>query len=285
MAEHLPVELAPGHKQGLLLASPVMTAAGTFGYGLLYEELVEVEKLGAIVTTPTTLRPQRGRPQPRLRELKDGLLLGTGAQNPGLDRVLRQYAPRWERGKVPVILNITGQWSVDFVHVVRRLAGRQGIWGLELTLPDRATAREVREIVSSVRGETLLPLLAKLPLFQIEEVARLCLEAGANALTVGLAPPGMCLDLATSSRVFGRLHGRMLKPLVLRSVDAAVRCTQAPIIACGGIHTAEDALECLASGASAVQLGSAVWVDPRTVTAIAAGIASRAGTVLKDGEL
>lgn len=274
MAECLPVDLAPGHKQGLLLANPVMPAAGTFGYGLEYEGLVETEQLGAIVTTPTTLRPQRGQPQPRLQELKDGLLLGTGGQNPGLGRVLREYAPRWARGKVPVILNIAGPRPAEFASVARRLDNAQGIWGLELTLPDRATSPEARGIVAAVRALTLLPLWAKLPLFRAEDLADVCLDAGANALTVGLPPLGMSLDLAAKARLVGRLYGRMVKPLALRAVDAVAQCVQAPIIASGGIHTVEDALEFLALGASAVQVGSATWVDPGTTLRIVKDIAA-----------
>jgi len=277
MAESLPpknlsVELAPGHKQGLLLANPVMPAAGTFGYGLEYEGLVEIERLGAIVTTPTTLRPQRGQPQPRLRELRDGLLLGTGGQNPGLSRVLREHAPRWARGQVPVIPNIAGGRPAEFASMARRLDNAQAIWGLELTLPDRSTSPEAREIVAAVRAETLLPLWAKLPLFGAEDLAGVCLDAGANALTVGLPPLGMSLDLATRVRLVGRLYGRMVKPLALRAVDAVAQRVEAPIIACGGIHTAEDALEFLAVGASAVQVGSATWVDPGTMVRIVEGI-------------
>lgn len=274
MADCLPVELAPGHKQGLLLANPVMPAAGTFGYGLEYEGLVETERLGAIVTTPTTLRPQRGQPQPRLQELKDGLLLGTGGQNPGLGRVLREYAPRWARGKVPVILNIAGPGPAEFASVARRLDNAQGIWGLELTLPDRATSPEARGIVAAVRAGTLLPLWAKLPLFRAEDLADACLDAGANALTVGLPPLGMSLDLAAKARLVGRLYGRMVRPLALRAVGAVAQCVQAPIIACGGIHTVEDALEFLGLGASAVQVGSATWVEPGTTLRIVKDIAA-----------
>lgn len=283
MAECLPVDLAPGHKQGLLLANPVMPAAGTFGYGLEYEGLMETEQLGAIVTTPTTLRPQRGQPQPRLQELKDGLLLGTGGQNPGLGRVLREYAPRWARGKVPVILNIAGSRPAEFASVARRLDNAQGIWGLELTLPDRATSPEARGIVAAVRALTLLPLWAKLPLFRAEDLADVCLDAGANALTVGLPPLGMSLDLAAKARLVGRLYGRMVKPLALRAVDAVAQCVQAPIIASGGIHTVEDALEFLALGASAVQVGSATWVEPGTMLRIVKDIAAGQQTERLDG--
>jgi dihydroorotate dehydrogenase (NAD+) catalytic subunit len=272
MVESLSVELAPGHKQGLLLANPVMPAAGTFGYGVEYEALVDIQRLGAIVTTPTTLRPQRGRPQPRLRELKDGLLLDTGGQNPGLGRVLREYAPRWARGQVPVILNTAGRSPTDFASLARRLANAHGIWGLELTLPSRTTSSEAREIVAAVRGETLLPLWAKLPLFCAEDLAVVCLDAGANALTVGLPLLGVSLDLATGTRLAGWLYGRMVKPLAQRAVDALTRCIGAPIIASGGIHTVEDALEFLALGASAVQVGCASWVEPKTMALIAEGI-------------
>jgi len=275
MAERLLLDLAPGHKQGLLLANPVMPAAGTFGYGLEYEGLVEIERLGAIVTTPTTLRPQRGRPQPRLQELAGALLLDTGGQNPGLGRVLAEYAPRWARGAVPVILNIAGREPTEFASLARRLNGVQGVWGLELTLPDRVTRSEAREIVAAVRTETLLPLWAKLPVFWAEELAEACLEAGANALTVGLPPLGMSAHLQTKARLVGRLYGRMVKPLALRAVDAVSQRVQAPVIACGGIHTVEDALEFLALGASAIQVDSVTWVEPRTMVRIAEGIGVR----------
>jgi len=269
---NLAVELAPDHKQGLLLANPVMPAAGSFGYGLEYEGLVEVERLGAIVTTPTTLRPQRGRPQPRLQELEGGLLLNTGGQNPGLGWVLREVAPRWARGRVPVILNVAGRGPMEFAQVARRLGDVQGVWGLELTLPDKVGPSEAQEIVAAVRAETLLPVWAKLPLFRAEELAEGCLEGGANALTVGLPPLGMSIDPETRARLLGRLCGRMVKPLALRAVDAVVQRVQAPIIASGGIHTIEDALEFLALGASAIQVGSATWVEPGAMVRIVEGI-------------
>jgi dihydroorotate dehydrogenase (NAD+) catalytic subunit len=173
---------------------------------------------------------------------------------------------------VPVILNIMGGRPAEFASMARRLDNAQGIWGLELTLPDRATSYETRGIVSAVRGETLLPLWAKLPLFRAEDLADMCLEAGANALTVGLPPLGMSLDLAAKARLLGRLYGRMVKPLALRAVDAVAQRVQAPIIACGGIHTVEDAREFLALGASALQVGSATWVEPGTMAQIVESI-------------
>lgn len=265
---NLAVELAPDHKQGLLLANPVMPAAGSFGYGPEYEGLVQIERLGAIVTTPTTLRPQRGQPQPRLQELEGGLLIGTGGQNPGIGRVLRDHVPRWARGSVPVILNVAGSGPSEFARVARRLGDVEGIWGMELTLPDGVESREAWEIIAGVRAVTLLPLWAKLPLFRADELAEVCLEAGANALTVGLAPRGMSVDLETKGRLLGRLYGRMVKPLALRAVDGVRRRVEAPIIACGGIHTIQDALEFLTLGATALQVGSATWVEPDTMVRI-----------------
>ena len=268
----LEVDLAPGHKQGLSLANPVMPAAGTFGYGLEYEGLVDTGRLGAIVTTPTTLRPERGHDQPRLQELESGLLLATGFQNPGLSRVLRHHAHRWARGGVPVILSVAGRGPRDFASVAQRLHTVQGIWGLELILPDTTGPTEAQGIIVSVRSETLLPLWAKLPIAGSEELAKSCVEAGANALTVGLPPPGMSLKVETSARLVGRLYGRMVKPLALWAVHRLARHAEAPIIGCGGIHTAGDALEFLSAGASAIQVGSATWAEPGTMLRILDGI-------------
>jgi len=157
---------------------------------------------------------------------------------------------------------------MEFASVARRLSDAQGIWGLELTLPGTVGPSEVREIVAAVRAETLLPLWAKLPLFRAEELAEACLEAGANALTVGLPPLGMSVALETRARVLGRLYGRLVKPLALRAVDAVAQRIQAPVIACGGIHTVEDALEFLVLGASAIQVGSVTWLEPGTMVGI-----------------
>jgi dihydroorotate dehydrogenase (NAD+) catalytic subunit len=146
---------------------------------------------------------------------------------------------------------------------------------LELTLPDTAGPAEAFEIVAAVRAQTLLPLWAKLPLFRAEELAEPCLEGGANALTVGRQPVGLSLDLHTNTRLVGRLHGVMVKALALRAVEAVARQVNVPVIACGGIHTLEDAVEFLAMGASALQVGSATWVDPTTMARILAGIEAR----------
>ena len=171
-----------------------------------------------------------------------------------------------------MILNVAGWEGVEFASVARRVGDARGIWGLELTLPHGGEPFSAWEIVAAVRAETLLPLWAKLPLSRAEELAEGCLEAGANALTVGLPPLGMSVDLGATSRLVGRLYGRMVKPLALRAVDRVVQRVEAPVIGCGGIHTVQDALEFLAVGAAAIQVGSANWVEPGTMIRIVEGI-------------
>ena len=141
-----------------------------------------------------------------------------------------------------------------------------------MTLPDGLEPYEAGEMVKAARAETWLPLWAKPPLLQAAELARVCVEAGANALTVGCPPQGMYLDLETNTRWVGRLYGRMVKPLVLWAVSEVARRVQVPVIACGGIHTPQDALEFLAVGAKALQVDSATWVEPRSMLRIVEGI-------------
>jgi dihydroorotate dehydrogenase (NAD+) catalytic subunit len=263
------VDLAPNNPYGLSLATPVMTAAGCFGYGVEYARMVDIERIGAIVTRSTTpLRRRVARP-PRLIETPAGVLAAGPWPNPGLDRAIERYTPIWATWRVPVLLSVEVAEPADYAAMAAALEGVEGVAGLELQLAGHA--ERVAAIVAAARAATQLPLLAKLPPLdeRLPELARAAVQAGADALIVAAAPRALAIDPHSGERVSGWLCGPAQRPLALRLVAEVAAVVDVPVIGGGGIATADDARQMLAVGAAAVQVGAALLADAGAAVRIA----------------
>jgi dihydroorotate dehydrogenase (NAD+) catalytic subunit len=272
----LSVELAPG--RGLRLPNPIMVASGTFGYGVEYGEIVDVQRLGAICCKGTTLRPRAGNPPPRITETPGGMLNSIGLQNPGVDAVLEKYGPAWQGWQVPVLVNVAGESIEDYVEVARRVDGVPGVAGIELNIScpnvgkgglqfaiDRDAARAV---TAAVRRVTDLPLLVKLSpnVADVRPIAKAIEDAGADAICAINTLSGLAVSAdrtrALLGNVYGGLSGPAIKPVALRIVYEVAQVISIPIIGIGGVTSLADALDFMACGAVAVQVGTAVFADP-----------------------
>lgn len=259
------VDLAPHNPYGLNLRSPIMTAAGCFGFGVEYERIMPIDRIGAIVSGSISLRGRRALPAPRLIETPSGLLCVDEWRDPGLDRILREYVPAWVAWKTPVILGV----AADHAAIATEIERVEGIAGLELTF-DANEPSVAAKTVATVRSLTLLPLLVKLPIHDgLAATARIVLDAGANAVTVAAPPRAAALSPQTGELLHGRLCGPAIRPLVLEAVAALRQSIDAPIVACGGVANAADARAYLVAGATAVQVGSALLSDPLVAVTIA----------------
>jgi len=284
----LAVQLAPKHPRGLLLANPVMTASGTFGYGTEYGHLFDVQRLGAIICKGTTLKPREGNPQPRLAETASGLLNSIGLENIGVSALIKEKAPIWAKWHLPVIVNIAGETVDDYTRLARQLDGVAGVSGLEVNIscpnvkaggaefganPDSAA-----EVTKAVRQATTLPILVKLTpnTTDITKVAVAVAEAGADAISLINTLKGMAIDITGRrpllGNITGGLSGPAIKPVALYMVYAVAGAIDIPIVGCGGINTAGDALEFIMAGASAIQVGTAGFINPRAPLDVLEGI-------------
>jgi dihydroorotate dehydrogenase (NAD+) catalytic subunit len=272
------IDLSVDLGRGLVLANPVLVASGTFGYGVEYADVVEVERLGAICCKGTTLKPRAGNRPPRVTETPGGMLNSIGLQNPGVDAVLERYAPLWAGWRVPVIVNVAGESVEDYVGVVRRLDGVPGVAGVELNIScpnvgkgglqfaiDQAAAAAVTR---AVRRATELPLIVKLSpnVADVRPIATAIAEAGADALSAVNTLSGMALRADRSGpflgNTYGGLSGPAIKPVALRIVYEVAQVVDIPVVAIGGITCLDDVLDYLAAGAVAVQVGTAIFADP-----------------------
>jgi dihydroorotate dehydrogenase (NAD+) catalytic subunit len=273
----LSVDLAPEHG-GLRLANPILVASGTFGYGVEYGEVVDIQRLGAICCKGTTLRPRAGNLPPRVTETPGGMLNSIGLQNPGVDAVIEKYSSVWAGWKVPVIVNVAGESIEDYVEVARRLDGVPGVAGIELNIScpnvgkgglqfaiDRDAARAV---TAAVRRATRLPLLVKLSpnVADVRPIAKAIEEAGADAITAINTLSGLAVSpdrtRAFLGNTYGGLSGPAIKPVALRIVYEVAQVVSIPIVAIGGVTSIDDVLDFLACGAVAVQVGTAIFADP-----------------------
>ncbi len=284
---NLEVELAPQNERHLTLANPVMTASGTFGYGT-EANVFDIQRLGAIVCKGTTLEPREGNPQPRLFETAGGMLNSIGLQNIGVAALIREKAPVWVGWRVPVIVNIAGQSIEDYARLAARLDGVPGISGLEINIscpnvaggcvefgavPDLAA-----EVTGVVRRATALPVIVKLTpnTGDIVGVAQAVAGAGADAVCLINTLRGMAIDIARRQPVLGNITGGLsgpaIKPVALGMVYEVAGAVGIPVIGCGGVSTARDALEFIMAGATAVQVGTASFANPRAPLDILEGI-------------
>ncbi len=285
---NLSVQLAPKHPRGLLLANPVMTASGTFGYGTEDTHTFDVQRLGAIVCKGTTLEPKEGNRQPRLAETAGGLLNSIGLENIGVKALVKEKAPIWASWRIPVIVNIAGETVDDYARLASQLDGVAGISGLEVNIscPNMkaggaefgANPDSAAEVTTIVRKATSLPMLVKLTpnTSDIAKVALAVAEAGADAISLINTLKGMAIDIARRrprlGNITGGLSGPALKPVALYMVYEVAGAVDLPIIGCGGIITAHDAIEFIMAGASAIQVGTASFPNPRAPLDVLEGI-------------
>ncbi len=285
---NLHVQIAPQHHKGLILANPVMTAAGTVAYGMEYSEFVDIQKLGAIVCKGVTLMPRSGNPQPRLVETASGLLNSVGLENIGVAALIRDKAPVWAKWQVPVIVNVAGETIDEYVAVASKLEAVPGVSGIELNIscPNisaggiefGANPKLAAKLTSAVKAVTSLPIIIKLSpnVTDIKEIALAVEEAGADAISLINTVRGMAIDIATGKpclgNITGGLSGPAIKPVALYMVYEVAKVAHIPLIGCGGIACAADALEFIMAGASAIQVGTANLTNPHSSLAILEGI-------------
>src|SRR3990170_506194 len=265
-----------------------MTASGTFSNGLEYAKVFDIQRLGAIVSKGTTLRPRSGHPQPRTAETPAGMLNAIGLQNIGVDALIRDVAPIWATWRVPVVVNISGDTVEEYGELAARLEGVAGVSALELNIScpnvavggmefgqDPALAAAVTR---RVLRQTTLPIIVKLTpnVTDIVAVARAVAEAGADAVTVINTVQGMAIDARKRrpvlSSIFGGLSGPAIKPIALRMVYQVAAAVDIPVIGCGGISTGVDAVEFIMAGATAVQVGTAPFFNPLAPIEVLEGI-------------
>jgi dihydroorotate dehydrogenase (NAD+) catalytic subunit len=272
------VDLSVDLGRGLILPNPILVASGTFGYGVEYGDVVEVERLGGICCKGTTLKPRIGNAPPRVTETPGGMLNSIGLQNPGVDAVIAKYAETWATWTAPVIVNVAGESVHDYVEVARRLDGVPGVAAIELNiscpnvgaggLQFAIDAGAAGEVTAAVRRATDLPLLVKLSpnVADIRPIARAIADAGADALTAINTLSGIAVgpgrERPLLGNIYGGLSGPAIKPVALRVVYEAAQAVKIPVIAIGGVTELADVLDFLAVGAVAVQVGTAIFADP-----------------------
>ncbi|HEX9976154.1 MAG TPA: dihydroorotate dehydrogenase [Dehalococcoidales bacterium] len=290
---NLSVQIAPKHAKGLLLTNPVMTASGTFGYGTEYGDLFDIQRLGAIICKGATLEARDGNPQPRLFETASGLLNSIGWQNIGVKALIKEKAPIWAKWQVPVIVKIAGEKVDDYVRLARELDGVPGVSGLEVNIscPNvKAGGAEfgvkpkaAAVVTAAVRKATSLPLLVKLTpnTSDIVKVAVAVAEAGADAISLINTLKGMAIDINKRRPVLGNITGGLsgpaIKPVALYMVYQVAGAVDLPVIGCGGITTAKDALEFIMAGATAIQVGTANFANPRVSLDVLEGMEEYTG--------
>jgi len=285
---NLAIQLAPKHHSGLLLANPVMTASGTFGYGTEYSHFFDIQQLGAIVCKGTTLEPRDGNPQPRLAETACGVLNSIGLQNIGVNALIKEKAPIWASWRVPVIVNIAGETIDDYTQLAGKLDKVAGISAIEVNIscPNikaggaefGANPESAAEVTAAVKAATSRPILVKLTpnTSDITKIAMAVAEAGADAISLINTLRGMAIDIANRrpllGNITGGLSGPAIKPVALYMVYEVAGAVEVPVIGCGGITTASDAIEFIMAGASAIQVGTASFTNPRAPLDILEGI-------------
>ncbi|QWV91749.1 dihydroorotate dehydrogenase [Geomonas oryzisoli] len=270
---------------GIPMRNPVMTASGTFGYGAEFADYLDLESIGAMVTKGLSLKPKAGNPTPRIVETPGGMLNAIGLQNVGIDAFIEQKLPYLKNVNTPVIANLYGNTLEEYGEVASRLDGLAGVAGIEVNIScpnvkqggivfgtDPGAAREV---VSLVKRNTSKPLIVKLSpnVTDVVLMAKACADAGADALSLINTLTGMAIDLERRrpvlANVTGGLSGPAIKPVALRMVWQVAKAVKLPLIGIGGIMNGRDALEFMLAGATAIQVGTASFLDPSAAQRIA----------------
>jgi dihydroorotate dehydrogenase (NAD+) catalytic subunit len=272
----------------LKLQNPVIAASGTFGYGEEYAPLIPLKRLGAIVTKGLSLEPRKGNAPPRIAETPAGMLNAIGLENVGLKAFLQEKLPKLRRLRCPILVNIFGNTIEEYVEIARRLGGVEGIAGLEVNIscPNlkaggsifAADPRSVFQVTSKIRQATSAFIMTKLSpnVADIGKIAQAAEEGGANAISLINTLVGLAIDVHTRTPILGNITGGLsgpaIKPVGLAMVWKAAQSVKVPVVGMGGIVAAEDALEYLIAGATAVEVGCAHFIDPRAPLKIIDGI-------------
>jgi len=273
---------------GITLKNPVMTASGTFGSGQEYSKFINLNKLGALVTKTVTFQPRLGNPVPRICETPSGMLNSIGLQNNGIEAFIANELPWLSQFELPVVVSVGGDDSDEYCRVTKLISQVEGVSALEVNiscpnvkLGGMAFGQDPRlaaDLVSKIRTCSALPLIVKLSpnVGDIVAVASAVARAGAQAISLINTVLGMAVDVETRrprlKSVVGGLSGPAIKPIALRMVWEVANVVDIPIIGIGGISSAADALEFILAGASAVGVGTAVFMDPQSPLKIIEGI-------------
>ena len=272
----------------LKLQNPVMVASGTFGYGVEYARLIDLNQLGAVVVKGIRLEPVRGNPTPRTVEVASGLINAIGLQGPGVDGFIKKYWPFLKGLKVPTIINIWGTTIEEYAEVARRFDALGGVGALELNVscPNikkggaqfGTDVKLLAKVVAACRKATTLPLITKMSpnVMSIAPYAKAAADAGSDALAIMNSYPAMAIDIETRkpklANVTGGLTGPCIKPIAIKLVWEAANAVKIPIIGMGGIQNVADAIEFMMAGATAVAVGTANFYEPQTALQVIAGI-------------
>ncbi|MGO9336221.1 MAG: dihydroorotate dehydrogenase [Terracidiphilus sp.] len=276
---------------GMELINPVIAASGTFGYGIEFEEIVSLEAIGGFVTKGISLEPMAGHAAPRLIQTAAGMLNAIGLQNVGVDEFIERKLPPLARYPAcKVIVNVFGYTINDYIQVIERLNHAQGIAAYELNVscPNvhaggmafGSDSSSLEYLVSRAKKASERPLIVKLSpnVTSISQMAKVAADAGADAVSLTNTFLAMSIDAETRrprlSNVTGGLSGPAIKPIALRMVYETARAVTIPILGLGGIVTPEDAVEFLLAGATAIQVGTASYADPRATERLARGLES-----------
>ncbi len=274
----------------LELQNPVMTASGTFGYAREFEDFVNLHRLGAVVVKGISLAPRVGNPPPRIVETACGMLNAIGLENVGVDRFISEKMPYLSALGIPVFVNILGDSVEEYSRIAERLAQVEGVAAIEVNIscPNvkkggvafGADPKMAAAVTAAVKQSCQVPVIVKLSpnVTDVTLMAKAVQEAGADAVSLINTLIGMAIDLRSRrprlANIIGGLSGPAIKPVALRMVYQVAQVVTIPIIGIGGITTAEDAMEFMLAGASAVQVGTANFVNPRASEDVVDGIAA-----------
>ena len=272
---------------GIKMKTPVMTASGTFGFAMEYSDFIDLNQIGAVVVKGTTLKPRPGNKGRRIAETPAGMLNSIGLENPGVEEFLQGILPKLAQYDVPIIVNISGNTIEEYGELAALLTV-PGVAGLELNIscPNvkeggiafGTLCHSAAAVVEAAKRNTNLPVIVKLSpnVTDIVEMAQAVEQAGADAISLINTLLGMAIDIhkwrPVLGNVVGGLSGPAVKPIAVRMVWQVAQAVKVPIIGMGGIVTAEDAVEFMLAGASAVAVGTGNFVNPRAAQSIAEGI-------------
>lgn len=272
----------------LVFKNPVLTASGTFGYGLEYSQFFDLSALGGIVVKGLSLKPKQGNPPPRIYETPCGMINSIGLQNIGVEAFQKEKLPFLRRFNTNIIVNFFGENLDEYVETATALDSLEGVHALEMNVscPNKTTEWRkmglepelLRKAVKEVRANTKKPLIVKLApqVTDIALMAKICEEEGADAVSLINTIPAMVIDIKTRKSVIGTvtggLSGPAIRPVALRAVWEVCQAVKIPVIGIGGIVSAEDALQFLIAGAKAIQVGTANFINPLATIEIIEGI-------------